>query len=95
MHTEYAVTASHSPWNTRWTDFGFAEFEMRKLIPRIACAPVASPDQVEIFENSLTTGTIFDLKVAKEDVGKVVGKKGQNANALRRVLAASAARKKL
>ena len=63
---------------------------MKDLIRHIAEALVDHPEQVEVNciegENSI----IIELKVAPDDVGKVIGKGGQTAKAMRKILSAAA-----
>lgn len=59
---------------------------MEKLIKSIAQALVDQPDKVDIKEIKLHHAFIFELRVAKEDVGKIIGKKGKTANAIRTIL---------
>ncbi|MBI4067435.1 KH domain-containing protein [Candidatus Gottesmanbacteria bacterium] len=47
---------------------------------------VDQPDAVQIDEESLETETIYKLKLAKEDMGKVIGKEGKIIHALRTLL---------
>lgn len=53
---------------------------------------VDSPDQVEIREIEGEKSTILELKVTKEDIGKVIGKHGRIARAIRTIINASAAK---
>ncbi len=62
---------------------------MKELIERIAKSLVDYPEQVTVKEIIGKQTTILELKVAKEDIGKVIGKKGQTANALRTILSAA------
>ena len=59
---------------------------MKDLIMRIVQAMVDYPEQVEILEVKGENVLILELKVAKEDIGKVIGKKGQNVQAIRTIL---------
>ena len=67
---------------------------MKNLIKRIVQAMVDNPDQVEIVEIEGDQTTVLELKVAKEDLGKVIGKKGRNAQALRDILGAVSAKRR-
>ncbi len=62
---------------------------MKELIEHIAKALVDNPDQVEITEIEGEQITVLELKVAKEDLGKVIGKQGRTARAMRTILSAA------
>lgn len=62
---------------------------MRLLIEMIAKALVDKPDQVEVSEVEGEQTTVIELRVAKEDLGKVIGKQGRTARALRTILSAA------
>lgn len=62
----------------------------KDLLELMAKTLVDSPEQVEVSEIQGERSTILELKVAQSDVGKVVGKQGRIANALRTVVKASA-----
>lgn len=47
---------------------------------------VAEPDKVEVIETEDSLGTLVELKVAKDDMGKIIGKSGQTAKSLRVLL---------
>ena len=51
---------------------------------------VDRPDQVELRSQPADGGTLFELKVAPEDVGKVIGRDGRTVNAIRTLLAVAA-----
>ena len=62
----------------------------------MAKALVDNPAPVEVFEAAGAPGdAIFRLKVAREDLGKVIGKKGRTAKAFRTLLAAAGAKQNL
>jgi predicted RNA-binding protein YlqC (UPF0109 family) len=63
--------------------------ELRQLIEYIAKALVDNPDKVEVQENALEHTSIILLRVAKEDLGKVIGREGKTARAMRTILAAA------
>lgn len=67
---------------------------MNNLILTIAKALVDKPDEVELNEISGSATTVFELHVAKDDVGKVIGKQGQTARAIRTLLNATATKLK-
>ena len=63
---------------------------MRELIELIAKALVDIPDEVSVNEIVGEKTTVIELKVAKEDLGKVIGKQGKTARAMRTILNATA-----
>jgi predicted RNA-binding protein YlqC (UPF0109 family) len=64
--------------------------ELRELIEYIAKALVDEPDNVEVVANETDSSVIIELRVTPDDVGKVIGKSGQTAKALRKILSAAA-----
>jgi len=60
--------------------------EMKELVETIARALVDKPDDVKVEEMQGDYTCVLKLRVAKEDIGKVIGKKGANANAMRTIL---------
>jgi predicted RNA-binding protein YlqC (UPF0109 family) len=67
---------------------------MKELIEVIARALVDEPDTVSINEIYGSNTSILELTVAKADLGKVIGKKGRTASALRTILSAVSAKEK-
>jgi uncharacterized protein len=65
---------------------------VKQLVEYLARALVDEPEPVEVFESGTDDDLIFRLKVGREDLGKVIGKKGRTAKALRTLLAAAAAK---
>lgn len=63
---------------------------MGELVEFIAKSLVDSPDQVEVNEVEGEKSTIIELKVADEDMGRVIGKQGRIAKAIRTVVTAAA-----
>ena len=63
---------------------------MKELIHYIAAALVDNPDQIQINETEQDDTIIIELTVAKEDLGKVIGKQGRTARAMRSLLSAAA-----
>jgi len=61
---------------------------MKELLEDIVKAIVDDVDAVKVNILDTESTTIYELHVAKEDVGKVIGKKGRNITALRIILAA-------
>jgi hypothetical protein len=67
---------------------------MKELIEYIAKALVDNPDQVSVSEVSGDQTSVLELKVAKEDLGKVIGKQGRSARAMRTILSAASTKLK-
>lgn len=65
---------------------------MKELIGYIAQALVDHPEQVNVTEVEGNQTTVLELKVAKEDIGKVIGKQGRTARAMRTILNAASAK---
>jgi hypothetical protein len=65
---------------------------MKELIKYIAQALVDSPDKVEVTEVVGEQTSVIELRVAKEDLGKVIGKQGRTAKAIRTILSAASAK---
>jgi uncharacterized protein len=65
---------------------------MKDLIEFMAKALVDDPSQVHVEEIEGTSATIYELRVSPEDMGRVIGKQGRVANAMRILLRAAAAR---
>jgi uncharacterized protein len=65
---------------------------MKDLIKYIAEALVDNPDQVSVTEVEGNQTSVLELKVAKEDLGKVIGKQGRTARAMRTILSAASAK---
>jgi predicted RNA-binding protein YlqC (UPF0109 family) len=65
---------------------------MKDLIDYIAQALVDHPEQVNVTEVAGEQTTVLELKVAKEDIGKVIGKQGRTVRAMRIILSAASAK---
>ena len=65
---------------------------MKALIEYIAKSLVDHPEEVQVSEVEGEQTTVLELKVAKEDLGKVIGKQGRIAKAIRSVLKAATPR---
>jgi len=63
---------------------------MKELIEYIAKSIVSNPEEVTITEVANEDGTIFELSVAPDDMGKIIGKQGRVANAMRTLLRVAA-----
>ncbi len=62
---------------------------LKELIETIVNALVDNPAQVEVSEIEGEMTSIIELRVAKADLGKVIGKQGRNADAMRTILSAA------
>ncbi|MFY9398335.1 MAG: KH domain-containing protein [Desulfomonilia bacterium] len=62
---------------------------MRELIEYIAKALVDNPEEVSVSEVEGEVTSVIELRVAKSDLGKVIGKEGQTARAMRTLLTAA------
>ncbi len=67
---------------------------MKDLIAYIAKALVDKPEEVVVTEIEGEQTSVIELKVAKEDLGKVIGKQGRTARAMRTILSASSTKLK-
>jgi len=63
---------------------------MKELVEVIAQALVDHPDQVVVSETETDRSVVLELKVAPEDMGKVIGKQGRIARAIRTVVKSAA-----
>ena len=63
--------------------------EMKELIGYIAKALVDKPEEVVVTEIEGEQTSVIELKVAKDDLGKVIGKQGRTARAMRTILSAA------
>ncbi|MBW2194058.1 MAG: KH domain-containing protein [Deltaproteobacteria bacterium] len=62
---------------------------MKDLIKHIAQALVDHPEAVEVSEVEGKQTSVFELKVAKDDVGKIIGKQGRTVHAMRTIMNAA------
>lgn len=65
---------------------------MKELIKYISQALVDNPDKVEVNEVTGEQASVIELRVAKEDIGKVIGKQGRTAQSIRIILSAMSAK---
>jgi predicted RNA-binding protein YlqC (UPF0109 family) len=65
---------------------------MKELLQTIVESLVTNPEAIEISETTGETMTILELRVANEDLGRVIGKQGRNAQSIRTILNAVAMR---
>lgn len=62
---------------------------MEELIEFLAKSLVDKPDEVEVHTRDRDQQTVLELEVAEEDLGKVIGRQGRTARAIRIILAAA------
>ena len=66
--------------------------ELQELVKFLAVSLVDAPDEVLVEEMEEEGAAVFELTVAEEDLGKVIGKQGRTARALRTILSAAASK---
>ena len=66
--------------------------ELQELVKFLAVSLVDTPDEVTVEEMEEDGAAVFELTVAEEDLGKVIGKQGRTARALRTILSAAASK---
>lgn len=65
---------------------------MKELVEYLAKSLVNNPDAVEVKETQGDTASVLELRVAKEDLGRIIGKQGRTARSIRTILNAAASR---
>lgn len=65
---------------------------MKDLVHYLAKSLVSDPNAVEVKESEREDAAVFELKVAKEDLGRVIGRQGRTAKSIRTLLNAAASR---
>ncbi len=65
---------------------------MKELVELLARSLVNFPDAVQVNEVHGDTASVLELKVAKEDLGRIIGKQGRTAKSIRTILNAAASR---
>lgn len=65
---------------------------MKELVEVIAMSLVDHPEEVVVTENETDNSIVIELKVSSDDMGKVIGKQGRIAKAIRTVVKAAAAK---
>ncbi len=65
---------------------------MKDLLQYLARSLVNNPDAVEVKETQSENASVLELKVAKEDLGRIIGKQGRTAKSIRTILNAAASR---
>ena len=67
---------------------------MKDLVKYLAQALVDSPDEVSVSEIEGEQTSVIELRVAKDDLGKIIGKHGMTAQSIRTILSAASAKKR-
>jgi predicted RNA-binding protein YlqC (UPF0109 family) len=65
---------------------------MKELVQYLVKSLVRNPDAVEVKETQTDDASVFEVKVAKEDLGRIIGKQGRTAKSIRTLLNAAASR---
>jgi len=65
---------------------------MKEFVEHIVRALVDNPDAIDVREVQGSRTPVYELRVAPQDLGKVIGKSGQTAKSIRTLLAAASAR---
>jgi predicted RNA-binding protein YlqC (UPF0109 family) len=68
------------------------EFMLTELVEQIVKKLVDKPESVSVKETNQENGTLISLRVAQEDLGKVIGKEGRTARSLRMLVQAASAK---
>ncbi len=66
--------------------------KLKELVGLIAQSLVDNPEKVEVREVAGEQTAVLELKVAQEDLGKIIGKQGKTAKAIRTIIGAAAAK---
>ncbi len=66
--------------------------QLREFVEFMAKSIVDNPEEVQVTEVAGEKTTVIELRVASEDLGKVIGKQGRTAKAIRSILSAAAAK---
>jgi hypothetical protein len=65
---------------------------MKELVQYLAKCLVSHPESVEVKETQDDTASVVELRVAKEDLGRIIGKQGRTAKSIRTILNAAASK---
>lgn len=65
---------------------------MKELVQFLARHLVSNPDAVEVKETVAEAASVLELRVAKEDLGRIIGKQGRTAKSIRTIVTAAASR---
>jgi len=68
--------------------------QLKDLVEYLAKALVDNPEHVKVNEIEATATSVIELRVAKEDLGKIIGKQGKTAKAIRTILSAASSKLK-
>jgi uncharacterized protein len=71
------------------------ERALKNLVETIVKALVDCPEEVEVTEVKGQHSCVIELKVAREDIGKVIGKRGVHAQAIRTIITAAGGKRKM
>jgi len=85
VHARTGGWANHPSARSGWVEVSM----LRELIDFMAKALVDHPEQVQVSELEGEQTSVIELRVAKEDLGKVIGKQGRTARAMRTILSAA------
>jgi predicted RNA-binding protein YlqC (UPF0109 family) len=65
---------------------------MKELVQYLARSLVNNPDAVEVAESAVEDTAVYELRVAKDDLGRIIGKQGRTAKSIRTILNAAASK---
>jgi predicted RNA-binding protein YlqC (UPF0109 family) len=65
---------------------------MKELVQYLARSLVSNPDAVEVAESATEDGAVYQLRVARDDLGRIIGKQGRTAKSIRTILNAAASK---
>lgn len=65
---------------------------MKELIQYLARSLVSNPEAVEVTESAVEDAAVYQLRVAKDDLGRIIGKQGRTAKSIRTLLNAAASK---
>ena len=65
---------------------------MKDLVQYLAKSLVNNPEAVDVKETQVDTASVLELRVAKEDLGRIIGKQGRTARSIRTILNAAASK---
>jgi predicted RNA-binding protein YlqC (UPF0109 family) len=65
---------------------------MKELVQYLSKSLVNNPDAVEVKESEANAAAVFELRVAKDDLGRIIGKQGRTARSIRTILNAAASK---